>query len=316
MPKNRVAESRASSSDALFDKLLSPGSEEQSAQVSRVFTKLIKPNPQQPRKEINPDSFELLVASIAAKGVQQPLLVRPAGRSYELVAGQRRLLAAQRLELPEVPVIVREMSDTEALEAAIIENLTREDLNPVDETDSILQLLSLELSKPVGESVTLLYRMQRTARGRAHNVMGAADGVQVDPEEAVVERVFAGLGKMTWASFVQNRLPILSYPADLLGAVRAGRLNYTKAKELTRISDEKTRENALARVIAENMSLAEVKQLVVSVMTEALPKTGGDQNLQELRRQLSPKLLDQLDVRKRRQVDVLLAKLRNLLVPE
>lgn len=313
MPKEKAAASRTSSSDALFDKLLSPTGGGESLQISSVFTSLVKPNPRQPRKEIDSNSFELLLASISAKGIQQPLLVRPVGRSYELVAGQRRLMAAQRLELPEVPVVIRELDDTEALEAAIIENLTREDLNPVDETDSILQLLSLELKKPVGESVTLLNRMQRAARGRTHNVMGAAESAQISPEGAVVERVFAGLGKMTWTSFVQNRLPILSFPDDLLEAVRAGRLSYTKAKELAKLSDDETRATLLSQVIDRGSGVAEVRQLVAARLGEGKANAGENKQLSELRKQLSAKRLDQLDVRRRRQVETLLTKLRVLL---
>lgn len=309
MPKESAAKAEPRASDALFDKLLRTGQETGTLQATTVFTRLIQPNPRQPRKEIDPDAFELLVSSIAAKGIQHPLLVRPQGRSYELVAGQRRLLAAQRLELTEVPVIIRDMGDLEALESAIIENLTRENLNPVDETDSILQLLSLELNKPVGETVTLLYRMQRTLRGGAHNVMG---GEEMGAEETTVERVFSGLGKMTWASFVQNRLPILSYPEDLLNEVRSGQLSYTKAKELMRISDGNVRRPLLERVMGERLSLEETKRLVATVGEKSV--TDGPQHLAELRKQLSPKYLNQLDPRKRKQVDALLEKLRKILI--
>ncbi len=312
MPKETAPKAEPRASDALFDKLLHPGQEDSAPEATTIFTRLIQPNPRQPRKEIDPDAFELLVSSIAAKGIQHPLLVRPQGRSYELIAGQRRLLAAQRLELAEVPVIIRDMGDVEALEAAIIENLTREDLNPVDETDSILQLLSLELDKPVGETVTLLYRMQRSLRGRAHNVMGAEEN---GTEEGTVERVFSGLGKMTWASFVQNRLPILSYPDDLLNAVRTGRLSYTKAKELARVSDVDVRRALLERVIGETLSVEETKRLVASASEWKKP-TEGHQYLAELRKQLSPKHLNQLDSRKRKQVDALLEKLHKILNAE
>lgn len=155
MPKT----GRQNTSEALFDRVLNPGQEADATQITKVFTRLVQPNPRQPRKEINPDAFEMLVTSIREKGIQHPLLVRPNGRKYELVAGQRRLLAAQRLNLTEVPVVIRELSDADALAAAIIENLTREDLNPVDETDAILQLLGLELNMPVDDVITLLYRM-------------------------------------------------------------------------------------------------------------------------------------------------------------
>jgi ParB family chromosome partitioning protein len=296
---------RPSTSDDLFDRVLNPGHEVDATQITNVFTRLIQPNPRQPRKEINPDAFEMLVASIREKGIQHPLLVRPFGRQYELVAGQRRLLAAQRLDLTEVPVVIRELSDVDALAAAIIENLTREELNPIDETDAILQLLGLELDRPVDDVITLLYRMQRTLRGGAHNVMGA--------DEEVVERVFGGLGKMTWASFVQNRLPVLGYPEDLLEAVRSGKLAYTKARELTRVTNADTRKELLERAIGETLSLPNVKKLVASHLAGGESQAPADQRLALLRRQLSPKRLDRLEALKRKEVEALLEQLHALL---
>lgn len=305
MPKD----ARPSSSDALFERLLSSTGAEEKAQVSRVFTKLIDPNPKQPRKEIDPDAFELLKTSIREKGVQQPLLVRPRGRRYELVAGQRRLLAAQQLDLPEVPVVVHELNDAEALEAAIIENLAREDLNPVDETDSILHLLSLELGIPVGETTALLYRIQRTQRG-AHNVMGREENTV---QRELVERVFRGLGKMSWVSFVQNRLPILTYPQEVLQAVRSGKLGYTKARELVRVRDD-VRQELLEKVLAENSSLADVKKLVAaSTADREQVNDASALHLAALKKQLSPKRLGQLEAKKRRKVEALLEQLHTLL---
>ncbi len=296
---------QANASDDLFDRVLNPAREADATQITKVFTRLVQPNPRQPRKEINPGAFEMLVSSIREKGIQHPLLVRPNGRQYELVAGQRRLLAAQHLKLTEVPVIIRELSDTDALAAAIIENLTREDLNPVDETDAILQLLGLELDRPVGDVTALLYRMQRTLRGDAHNVMGA--------DVEVVEKVFGGLGKMTWASFVQNRLPILGYPGDLLGAVRSGKLAYTKARELARVTNADVRQELLARVVGETLSLPEVKKLVASQLAGGNDQAPDAQRLVYLRRQLSSKRLDRLEVQKRKEVDALLERLHALL---
>lgn len=305
MPKD----ARPSSSDALFERLLSSSGAGEKARVSSVFTKLIDPNPKQPRKEIDPDAFELLKTSIREKGVQQPLLVRPRGRRYELVAGQRRLLAAQQLDLPEVPVVVHELNDAEALEAAIIENLAREDLNPVDETDSILHLLSLELGIPVGETTALLYRMQRTQRG-AHNVMG---GEENTVQKEVVKRVFRGLGKMSWVSFVQNRLPILTYTEEVLQAVRSGKLGYTKARELVRVRDD-VRQELLEKVLAENSSLADVKKLVAaSTADREQVNDASALRLAALKKQLSLKRLGQLEAKKRRKVETLLEQLHKLL---
>ncbi|MEJ6403304.1 ParB/RepB/Spo0J family partition protein [Yoonia sp. 2307UL14-13] len=104
----------------------------------------VHPNPDQPRRTFAPDALEELSASIAEKGIIQPLIVRPAPHHdghYEIVAGERRWRAAQMAKLHEVPIILREYDDTEVLEIAIIENIQRADLNPIDEAMGYRQLM-------------------------------------------------------------------------------------------------------------------------------------------------------------------------------
>lgn len=104
----------------------------------------IRPNPDQPRKTIGEDELTALTESIAEKGVVQPILVRPVGRSgesYEIVAGERRWRAAQRARLHEIPVLVRELTDRETLEIGIVENVQRADLNPIEEAYAYQQLI-------------------------------------------------------------------------------------------------------------------------------------------------------------------------------
>lgn len=119
----------------------------------------ISPNPDQPRRQFTPDALQELANSIAEKGVIQPLIVRPKGEDhYEIVAGERRWRASQMAQLHEVPVIVREFTDTEVLEVAIIENIQRADLNPVEEAMGFRQLMDRfghtqeKLAKALGKS--------------------------------------------------------------------------------------------------------------------------------------------------------------------
>ncbi len=104
----------------------------------------LEPNPQQPRLDFKQDELESLANSIRQKGVIQPLIVRrKAGRDvYEIVAGERRWRAAQLAQLHEVPVVIRDLSDTEVLEVAIIENIQREDLNSIEEALGFRQLMT------------------------------------------------------------------------------------------------------------------------------------------------------------------------------
>lgn len=109
-----------------------------------VPIELIEPNPDQPRRDFASDALEDLAASIREKGVIQPLIVRDNPRksgSYEIVAGERRWRAAQMAQLHDVPVVVREVTDVELLELAIIENIQRADLNPVEEAMGYRQLM-------------------------------------------------------------------------------------------------------------------------------------------------------------------------------
>jgi ParB family chromosome partitioning protein len=120
---------------------------------------LIKPNPKQPRTNFDPEALAGLAASIESSGVVQPLLVRPLhDGSYELIAGERRWRAAQQAGLEKVPAIVRDSEQAERLQVALIENMVREDLNPVEEARACaalvedLGLSKEELSRRVGRS--------------------------------------------------------------------------------------------------------------------------------------------------------------------
>ncbi|MHC5861638.1 ParB/RepB/Spo0J family partition protein [Nostoc sp.] len=115
----------------------------------------------QPRQYFDPQALQELISSIKQHGILQPLLVRPVdGGKYELVAGERRYRAATEVGLENVPVVVRELSDDQAFQLALIENLQREDLNPVEETEGILHLLAIRLHCDVEAVKSLLYRMK------------------------------------------------------------------------------------------------------------------------------------------------------------
>ncbi|GGM92660.1 chromosome partitioning protein ParB [Thermus composti] len=125
--------------------------------VVRLPLAAIRPNPHQPRKRFSPEALEELAQSIREKGLLQPLLVRPKGEGYELVAGERRYRAAQMAGLQEVPALVRDLSDREALELALVENLQREDLSPLEEARGYQALLEMgltqeEVAKRVGKA--------------------------------------------------------------------------------------------------------------------------------------------------------------------
>ena len=127
----------------------------------------LKPGKFQPRRQFDEAAIADLVESVRTKGVLQPILVRPQDGMYEIIAGERRWRAAQRAQLHEVPVIIRELSDKEALEVALVENLQRQDLTALEEAEGYRRLVEEfshtqeELAKAVGKSRSHVANMMR-----------------------------------------------------------------------------------------------------------------------------------------------------------
>ncbi len=213
----------------------------------------------QPRRYFAPEAHQQLVLSIKKKGILSPLLVRPkVTGGYELVAGERRYRAAQEIGFEHVPVIVRDLSDVEATEVALLENLQRQDLNPLEETRGILELLSIKLSKSQEDIIAILNFASN------HNV-AATDNVIRSQEWTAVNEIFATVGRFTPESFRVNRLPLLKLPKDILQALETGKLEYTKAKAISRIKDEQLRKKILQSAIQEKLSLSGIKDRIAKL---------------------------------------------------
>ncbi len=259
--------------------------------------------PNQPRRYFDAEALKQLTESIRQHGILQPLLIRPLdGEKYELVAGERRYRAAKEVGLKIVPVIVKELDDNTAFQLALTENLLREDLNPVEETESIVQLLALKIGIGVEDIPPLMRRLQHKRKeaanssnkviekveidleqtdsqeifnekdeklGFSNNVIGKdkndkqSASNQLNPELKIVEEVFERLGLMTWESFANNRLPLLNLPTDILEALRKGSLEYTKARAIAQIQNTLERVDFLEQAIAQNWSLNEIKQRIL-----------------------------------------------------
>ena len=215
----------------------------------------------QPRRYFDPEKLEQLADSIRKFGIIEPLLVRQKESSYFLVAGERRYRAAKIAGLKTVPVVIRELSDEEALAVALVENLVREDLNPVEETEGILSLLGLELQTTVEEVKSLLYRWDNEQKGKStNNVIGSE-------KKAQIRSVFEGLGQ-SWQSFVNNRLPLLRLPSHLLEEIRKGTIAYTKAKAISTLKNEDRQRTLLDEAISQGLSLTDIKQRINTLKQE------------------------------------------------
>lgn len=227
--------------------------------------KIILPSTQ-PRRYFDPKAMQSLVDSVKSDGILQPLLVRPVGDKYELVAGERRYKAAQSAGLTEVPVIVRELTNEQAVQYALTENLQREDLNPVEEVEGILQLLALKLGTDSSDAISLLNKIAKVQRGLADNV--------VRPEsQQIVEDVFAAIGRLSPESFRTHRLPLLNLPDDILDALRQGKIEYTKAKEIAKLYSESERIKLLEDALAQNLTLSQIRERAKAFNP---PTSGGE----------------------------------------
>lgn len=183
----------------------------------------IRENRFQPRSVFDEEALEALTASIRELGVLQPILVRAAADgSYELIAGERRWRAAQRAGLATIPAVVREVADEGSLEQALVENLHREDLNPLEEAAGYQQLI---------------------------------DDFQLTQEQVAVR-----VGKSR--SGVANTLRLLQLPAALQGMVARGELTAGHARALLACEDEAEQAALADRVVAEELSVRETEEAV------------------------------------------------------
>ena len=211
---------------------------------------------QQPRRYFDPEKLSQLVQSVKEHGILQPLLVRAVNGEFELVAGERRLRAAKEAGLTEVPIITKELSDIQTLQIALLENLQREDLNPVEETEGILELLCIELDVNSSEVISIL---NQAANAKKRNLELTEN---VSRQLEIVGLVLQGVGRFTAESFRTSRLPLLNLPDDVLEILRQGKIEYTKARAIAKLKDDGERRELLDKVLNENLSLSEIKQLI------------------------------------------------------
>ncbi|MBW4546810.1 MAG: ParB/RepB/Spo0J family partition protein [Symplocastrum torsivum CPER-KK1] len=262
--------------------------------------------PNQPRRYFDPQAMQSLAESVKSEGILQPLLVRPVDEKYEVVAGERRYRAALESGLTEVPVTVRVMTDDQAVQYALVENLQREDLNPIEETEGILSLLAFRLGCDLEEVTSKLYRMENEAKGKVtRNVSGKEETEAIEP-------VFTSLGRMNWLSFVRTRLPLLKLPADILDALRAGRLEYTKAKAIAQIKDEAERQRLLSDAIHDFLSLSRIRERVKEAkVSSSEPPTLAERMGATYKLAKKQKVWD--DPKKRKKLESLLGQIEALL---
>lgn len=279
----------------------------------RVPLDAIRLNEHQPRKHIDPGALERLTASVRERGVLEPILVRPVAGGYELVAGERRTRAARDAGMGDVPALVLELDDREALEISIIENLQREDLNAVEETEAVLSLLGLTLDLDRASVLALLHDLYQRERGRS------GDEQFDDAQRALAGGLFERLGRFSPASFLVNRVPILSFPDEVLEAVRAGRLAFTKAQAIARVEPSEARRTLLREALEHDLSLSQIRRRITEIRAESSSEQAVGERvvlaMNAAKRLLSRRRVAALSETERERLAGLLEDVRRLLEP-
>ncbi len=182
----------------------------------------IKPNPFQPREDFNVQSIEELAQSIKEKGVIQPLLVRRKNDYYELIAGERRLRAANLLNLKEIPILIKNVDDLNSLELALIENVQRQNLNPIEEAHAYRYLIE----------------KFQISQEKIAQVMGKAEAT------------------------ISNILRILKLPQEIQVEIRNERISFAHGRVLLELEDANLQRRFAQEVISKGLSVRELESLI------------------------------------------------------
>ena len=214
------------------------------AQMREVPVSRILPNPAQPRLSYDEESLTELADSIREHGVLQPILVRPSGTKYELIAGERRWRASGMVGRESIPAIVVEFDEQTALEVSIIENLQREDVSPLEEA-----AMFRKMTETFGYSVRQLAQKVGKDKG-----------------------------------YVENRLRLSDAPADIRELVSLRKDTISHAYELMKIGDERKRRRLAKRIVAGELSLAKLRAIIGGPAEDAGPRDADAADGQPSRR--------------------------------
>lgn len=230
--------------------------------VNRLSLERIQQNPWQPRKRFDDDELSQLSASIKTHGVLQPLVVRKSGDGFQLVAGERRLRAAQAAGLREVPVHIVDLSDQQACEAALVENIQRSDLNPIEKAQGFKDYLDR-------------YKV-------SHEQLGTK----------------LGLDRTT----IVNLLGLLNLPAEVQDAVRLGQITLGHAKVLKGITSPARQQALCKDIILKKLSVHALEQMMKETKEEKsepkpVAKVEKTAHVESLEQELKRKLATRVEIR-------------------
>lgn len=282
------------------------------------------------RQYLDSEKTASLAGSIERYGFRGVLWVRLIEGRYHLVAGGRRYTACQMAGIKEVPVEIWDISDAEAIQLELLENFQREDLNPIEETEGILRMLEVTLDLPRAEVISLLNWKSRQQRIKSNLApadisIRSSNGARQKPHSPselnesrwqVLEEVFGVIGKFSPESFRVNRLPLLSLPQPIIDAISTGKIEYSKARLISRVKDEEARNALLAQAIEQNLSREEITLSIQAIQTEleaAEPRAEQQEFRTRLGKVFKKLRLARLNSRSRKKAEKLLSELESLL---
>jgi ParB family chromosome partitioning protein len=240
-------------------------SAEHKEEVIYVSTEQIRPNPFQPREDFDEESINELAQSIREKGVIQPLLVRRHGDNFELIAGERRLRAAKSLGIKEIPILVKNVDDVDSLELALIENIQRQELNPIEEAHAYQHLM--------------------------------------DKFHMTQERMSEVLGKARVT--ITNTLRLLKLPHEIQQEIKKGRISYGHGRALIEIEDANLQRKFAQEIISKGLSVRELESLIktrrpVGIKRKAGPAVQREPLVAVLEEQMQHALATKVRISKRK----------------
>ncbi len=231
--------------DALFSERIEI--EERGEKLPLINLDDIVPNKLQPRKRIDEEKIDELASSIKENGLIQPIVVRKLNGKYEIIVGERRFRAAKKAGLREIPAMIKEYSDYRALEIALIENLQREDLNPLEES--------------------LAYKLI------------------IDREMITQEELSRRIGKSR--SYIANMIRLLELPEGIQELVSRGTLSVGQAKAVLALSDHASQEELVKKIIDEQLTVREVEKIArKKVVPRGTKESRKDPYISEIEEQL------------------------------
>jgi len=205
--------------DALISGIIDEKIEEN---INSIPIEKIVPNRFQPRKDFNQNGIEELAKSIKEKGLIQPVVVRREGENYELIVGERRVRAAKSAGVKEVPAVIKDLSENEILELALIENIQREDLTPIEEATAYKMIIQKNM-------ITQERLSQRVGKSR---------------------------------SYIANMIRLLELPEDIREYVSRGTISVGQAKAILSLKTEEERRKLAERITRENLTVRDVENII------------------------------------------------------